>query len=744
MMDFKAYRLGLPVTGERVTKWKGRAASIAPVGVGICSGLLLAFAANAQGIPTIDPMVDLGTLGGTFSVPHAVSANGGVIVGYGALITGSTSYQATSWANSSTSPTALGTLGGNFSAANAVSADGSVIVGWSNAPGDIEYYATSWVNGSTTATNLGALGGTRAQATAVSADGSVIVGFANTAGNIERHAVSWINGATSATDLGTLGGTTARANAVNSDGSVIVGAASTAGNAAFYASSWVNGATTATSLGALGGNYSQAYSVSADGSVIVGEANTTTGRHAVSWNNGSTTATDLGTLGGDYSLASAVSADGNVIVGNAYTAGDIVFRATAWVNGSTSATDLGTLGGTYSLASAVNFDGSVIVGYAGLTGDLASHATAWINGATTPTDLGTLGGTNSQATAVSADGSVIVGYSDLANGNSDAFIVKLSFPIQSYSNLLASFGALANDTAVAMAGQQTLLSRLLNTNCTPTGGAGDCFVVSGNLLDTQANGGISSQSAGFSHIIAGHKFSPNLIAGGGFSLGRVRQDGSAFGDSRQTDVSIWSDFSQNSSFSTGLMVHAAIATAHDAETINRGAGFANVVPLTGSADLNSTAVHASLSYGVKAKSGWLLTPKAGLTWIETSRDAYSETTGAFPATFDKLTSHSSFASLGISAQRPIGAKASVSLGAGADIDLSASRVNLSGTSTLPGMTSFDVTDSLSRNRVRPYVAAEYSYNLSDRSKLDGGLQVATPVYGDTPLFNLGVRYTISF
>ncbi len=271
-----------------------------------------------------------------------------------------------------------------------------------------------------------------------------------------------------------------------------------------------------------------------------------------------------------------------------------------------------------------------------------------------------------------------------------------------------------------------------------------CFAASGNLLSTGANGSVGSQGAGVSQITAGHAVSPNLTAGASLALGRVQQTGSAFAGSSQTAVSLWSNYSQNGSFSTGLMAHAAIGTAQGSETINRGVGFDNVVVSTGTADLTSSAVQASLSYGVQAKGGWQLAPMAGITWMETSRGAYSETTGVFPASFDKLTTRSSYATLGMSAQRRIDARSNVSLGAGADIDLSADHTSLSGTSDLPGMTSFTVTDSLSRNKVRPYVVAGYSYSLSAHSTLGGSLQVAAPVYGNTAQVNLGVKYAISF
>ncbi len=547
------------------------------------------------------------------------------------------------------------------------------------------------------------------------------------------------------TDLGTLGGNVSRAFVISADGSVIVGVADdTSGGQ--HAALWANGSTTATDLGTLGGDNSSAEAISGINSVIIGYAATSIGpNHAVSWDvRGAIT--DLGTLdGGKNSYATAVNQAGSVIVGQAQTDSDFHSHAVVWVDGATRPTDLGTLGGINSYADGVSADGTVIVGQAMTKfGDGDYHAASWVNGSTTATDLGTLGGNRSRAYAVSADGSLIVGSADTDTGYSRAFIVKLTFPIQDNQNLIDSFGGLANDTAVAVAGQQVALGGLLATDCVAIAGASSCFSASGTLLRTGANGDMGSQGAGLSQISAGHAVSPSLTAGASLALGHVQQTGSALGDSTQTAVSLWSNYSQNGSFGTGLMAHAAIGTARGTETINRGVGFDNVVVSTGTADLTSSAVQASLSYGVQAKDGWRLTPMAGLTWMETRRAAYSETTGVFPASFDTLTTRSSYATLGLSAQRPIDARSNLSLGAGADMDLSADHGSLSGTSDLPGMTSFTVTDSLSRHKMRPYVVAGYSYSLSAQAMLGASLQVAAPVYGTVPEVNLGVKYVMSF
>jgi probable HAF family extracellular repeat protein len=737
-----------PGTGGRVAKRKGGAAPA--LAGGICVLICCGNSVFAQDAPIIGPVVGLDTLGGFVSAALASSADGAVIVGY-ATEADPTIFHAVRWSNGSTAPTDLGTLGGTTSQALSVNANGSVIVGYAATAGDAALHAVRWSNGSTAATDLGTLGGTNSFARAVSANGLVIVGYSLMTGNSNNHAAAWSNGSTVATDLGTLGGANSDALAVSADGSVIVGYA-TMTSGASHAAAWSYGSTVATDLGTLGGAYSDALAVSADGSVIVGYAATTSGdSHAAAWSYGSTTAADLGTLGGATSQAKAVSADGSVIVGSAATtSGDS--HAATWLNGSTTATDLGTLGGASSDALAVSANGSVIVGSAATTsGD--SHAATWLNGSTTATDLGTLGGATSQAKAVSADGSIIMGVSTTTSGELHAFIVKLTqndpiIPpepiIQDYTNLIRSFGQLANDTAGAVLGQQVAIGRLLSSDCSVIGRADNCITVSGNLLSVGGNGNIGYQGAGISQISTGHKFSPNVTIGGSLALGRVHMPGSAFGDSTQTAVSVWSDYSQNGSFSTGLMAHAAIGAAYDAENINRGIGFANVLVSTGTANFTTAAAQATLSYGIQVKNSWLLTPMAGITLLQTSRSAYTETTGIFPTSFDKLNIRSSYASLGFSAQRPINAKSSVYFSAGADIDLNLDRVVLTGTSKLPGMNSVNLADSYSRNRVRPHISAGYGYSITARSMLEGSIQAAAPTYGHAPQFSLGIKYGISF
>jgi probable HAF family extracellular repeat protein len=281
----------------------------------------------------------------TFSRATAVSADGGVVVGW--IATTETQggqgpdTQAFRLVGGVTTP--LGWLPGPvapgflplkplISAAQGVSGDGSIVVGSSyNSDGDVQ--AFRWTSGGGMLAlpfNVGSSpGGSRAQANAISADGSTIVGFANAAAtgsigfadNLEAARWSGAGGGT-ITPLGFLNGEGqygfSAATAVNATGGVIVGvvrADSSDPNSPLRAFSWTSGTMTAlaslpgavaVSLAQLPGNIvpvppypsslffynapvnllSAALAITPDGSAIVGTAaDSTSTLQAVRWNS---------------------------------------------------------------------------------------------------------------------------------------------------------------------------------------------------------------------------------------------------------------------------------------------------------------------------------------------------------------------------------------------------------------------------------------------------------------------------
>ena len=199
--------------------------------------------------------IDLGTLGGTFSMATAVNESGRTV---GWSYTGTGASHAFSW-TSLTGMIDIGTLGGDYAVAYGVN-DGGIVVGRS-ATGSGAAHAFVWdaTNGMT---DLGTLGGASSVATKVNSSGAV-VGMSDTASGA-THSFVW-DATNGMTDLGTLGGSTTLVSAINDAGHV-VGQSNIANNVNQHGFVWdaTNGMT---DLGTLGGQTSTASGINASGQI---------------------------------------------------------------------------------------------------------------------------------------------------------------------------------------------------------------------------------------------------------------------------------------------------------------------------------------------------------------------------------------------------------------------------------------------------------------------------------------------
>jgi len=126
----------------------------------------------------------------TFAEMTAISSDGSTSIGFAYSVTGIPTGDALAFRRASNGTiTSLGTLGGAWSIPNAISANGAVIVGQSDNGSSEEAFV--YQNG--TMTGLGFLtGGSSSNATGVSADGSVIVGYGDVTGGA-IHAFTYAN-----------------------------------------------------------------------------------------------------------------------------------------------------------------------------------------------------------------------------------------------------------------------------------------------------------------------------------------------------------------------------------------------------------------------------------------------------------------------------------------------------------------------------------------------------------------------
>lgn len=327
----------------------------------------------------------------------------------------------------------LGDLpGGAFlSRANAVSADGGVVVGYSET--DLGRAAFRWSR-EDGLQGLGELptGTATSEALGVSADGRVIVGVSS--GPAGKEAFRW----TIAGGMQGLGDdSTSGALGISADGRVVVGSRTVGpGSEAFR---WTRAAGMA-GLGDLpGGEFlSSATGASADGRVVVGYSAGAAGFAAFRW----TRATGLLGLdalpgGSAESRGAGVSADGRVVVG--YASGLVGYEATRWTT-DCGVVGLGDLpGGYYSgRAAGASADGRVIVGESNVgrnvpPSGVSAAAFVWTpaHGLQRVADLLVANGAAGlegwwlwEALGVSGDGQWVVGYGENPAGQTEAFLAN--------------------------------------------------------------------------------------------------------------------------------------------------------------------------------------------------------------------------------------------------------------------------------------------------------------------------------
>ena len=532
--------------------------------------LLLAAAStlSLQAAPTV---VDLGTLGGTYSGFNwqslASSTNGSVLVGSSHL-SGNSSSHAFAYTNGTMAD--LGTLGGTYSEARAISANGSVIVGYADLTGNSGSHAFAYTNG--TMADLGTLGGTYSYAHAVSANGSVIVGNADLTGNSGSHAFAYSNGAM--VDLGTLGGTYSYARAVSANGSVIVGNAYTTGDSSIHGFIYSNG----TMVDPFAGDTSSSefFGVSADGSVAVGYRYTGFSYEAVCYADGVLTVIPA-LNGSNYSYAAGVSADGSVIYGSSDNHAFAAFAASpgpATITTTINASDARVTGG-----ATMQFQGGTFAPVGAGTLTLSNDITVL---------TGSTGTIDASGQNIISNGAVTINGTSLTLTGSATSTINLSGNI-SGAGILINAG-----------GNNTISGTNTSAGISVTGGS--LRVESANALTTTSN----TVSSGGTMILPANlnTAAPVSIAGNGAAgqVGALAFDTatsgfSPAGLSAAMPVTLTADAKIGVIGSSQTYLLGAIDAASPGKTLTVDTGSGTFLPDGG--------IGSNIAHVVKDGSGWL-------------------------------------------------------------------------------------------------------------------------------------------
>lgn len=647
-----------------------------------------------------------------------------------------------------------------------VSADGSVAVG--NAT-DSTGTARAFAYMGGTLVDLAPAIGDSSFARGVSQDGSVITGVSWTGG---LPTMFYWTQATGVVNIPISAGVYGEPNDISADGTRIVGTIYDNGGAtppptgptdpapydrAFVWTRATNTFVTLPSLVAGGDTYG--YDISDNGGIVVGRAATATAFHAFRAVVGGAI-TDLGTIGGTAgaSRANGVSGDGLVVVGQSVAPSVAGQRAFRWSAGTgmvqLNSTDDANL--LVSLANAASQDGSYVAGAARYSTTPGYRALRW-DADGVALDLGDLTSDNSGtsfANGISADGSVVVGVASTDAGSSRGFIwrdaVQPGGTMLDHVNTLTQVSNNASEQAAAAHHLDKIVQFTLgqSVELPVDGGAGGRSKTgltrpySLRIAAGAANNRDHNDTAVLG-LAGATALTDNLSLGGFVGLGRDDDTLTGFGIDG-TFRSFGAYLQGGHPATEGL--NWKIATAHSAAAVDitRSTALPNTERGTGSTDMSARASLIELGYGMQ-RGATLVTPFMRITRSSVQRDGYTETGAvAFPVTYDDYEVSATVATLGANLRLPVSDAGEIRLTAGVDWDLSRSTDAVTGSSDIPGMTSFAIAGPALENENRLFAEARYTHTLGNGRSYDLGLGVHQTPYADKPSVMATIGYQMDF
>ncbi len=660
------------------------------------------------------------------------------------------------WTSSPLAQTAmvdLGTLGGSNSNAFGVSADGLIVIGQSqNEFGFEEAFRWTATEGMTRLSGLPTDKGSIARA--ISGNGQVIVGtiYSVLEPAIEDTPFRW----SEAVGLETLQKLTGYdghdPTRTNFDGTIAVGEAYIRDQEnSERAVRWASDGSIL-DLGTLSGDsYSGARDVSDDGTIIIGTSYSASGvARSFKWTQAAGML-DLGLPAG--AEARVISGDGRILAGTSeYDAldadGEKLYFAVRWTSDG-SMEELGSLpGADFSGVGDINYDGSVIVGESGVAGSISDNykiAFRWTE-AGGMESLGVLEGhLSSEADAVSADGSVVVGTSYAADYER-AFIWRGA--IQDYENLIYSFTQMTDATEVALQQNSDLLDNSLSATCSVESGYSYCLKLTGGAQTSDSvaeGGGWDDEAQGFGTIAVGLGATDHLTIGAmlisytGTDADFVEWESPALG------AGAYLQFSHTGDYLTGFNAGMRAGISDSDMTFIRGSSLADVQVSNSDASVQSHVAAAEASYGFAINEKWVASPLVRLKWAQSTRDGYSEDGDlAFSAEYDRATEESLSLAFGLDQRFFMNEQNAIRLGVGAETDLQYTNPEISGTSNLPGMDSFEFTPDLERNDWRGFADIEHQFLFGPEQMLSTRVYLESPTYGSDPIIGGNASLRLSF
>ncbi len=283
-----------------------------------------------------------------------------------------------------------------------------------------------------------------------------------------------------------------------------------------------------------------------------------------------------------------------------------------------------------------------------------------------------------------------------------------------------------------------LISGAMNYDCATFDAYGVC-------LSFQARySGMEDMNNGAGVLTASYLLAPNLRLGGFIDLIAAQQNpvGLKFVD-QSPMIGAFVAYGDQ----LGPQAKMSVAMNKSTLSVLRSSIFDDAETASGAASLNSYVIAGEFGWGVDLDEARVATPYAGLRYTDASRGAYSEYQVAGtddPLTYAAYAQQLTTATAGLRLRGMMSDQVGYQLGLGVEYDLVRQMGAYAGTSAIPGLESFSLSDTGASNRFRLVGTAGLFYQVDKTSRLIANASLRGQAYSNQPTLGLLAGYQTAF
>ncbi len=182
-------------------------------------------------------------------------------------------------------------------------------------------------------------------------------------------------------------------------------------------------------------------------------------------------------------------------------------------------------------------------------------------------------------------------------------------------------------------------------------------------------------------------------------------------------------------------------------TVGRSNALADTEAGSGKSSLNSYAIAGEIGWGYAINPTLLATPFIGIRYSNSTRGGYTEwgaDTVLYPISYNGFSEWMTTAAIGVRFNGMLSEKVGYQVGAGIEYDLTQNVSQYSGSSTIPGLTTFSLATEGADNRFRGFGQVGMFYQVDKNQRLIGNVAVRNQAFSAPAAVSAMAGYQVSF